>query len=106
MRRVAPGDLDRLRAGHEDGSDIPDERLHHVAHRVIERVRRRDGFAFLAERSIKAADDLRLAEQSNQLLFERAREAEVVGDLEELVAIEPVRVGGCHGCHGLAFTSS
>src|SRR5581483_4250525 len=90
FRHVLAKDVDRLRAGDENRADVPDQRLHHVALLVIKRVRRRDRFAFLSERAVKPADDLRLPEQRDDALFERARQSEVILDVEKLISCEAV----------------
>src|SRR5262249_4618811 len=66
-------------------AEVADQRLHHIALRVVERVRGGDRLALLSQRSVQPADHLRLAEEGNQALLERARQTQVVSDLEELV---------------------
>ena len=62
---------DRLRAGDEDRSHVADQRLDDVALLVVERIRRRDRFAFLPEGAIEAADDFRLAEERDEAFLQR-----------------------------------
>ena len=110
-RGIAPGhvlaeDLERRRALHEHGAEIPDERRQHVP--GLERKGRSDGIRFLAERAEKAAHDLRLAIQIDQPLFERAGEPHPVIELEQLVAREGGRMGrsgrGARGGQDMSWT--
>src|SRR4051794_9217391 len=107
-RRIGLGhvllhDVRGLRAGDEDRSHVADQRLDDVALLVVERVRRGDRFAFLPEGAIQAADDFRLAEQRDEALLQRAREPEVVIDVEELFAGKPV---GIHSATALLMDRS
>src|SRR5437762_435313 len=86
LRHVLFDDVDRLRACDENCAEVADEWLDDVALFEIERVRRRYRFAFLAEGAIEAADDFGLTKEGDEALLERARQSEVVVDLEKLLA--------------------
>src|SRR5436190_3753581 len=90
---VLADDIGRLRAGDENGAEVADERLDDVALFEIERVRGGDRLALLSEGAIEAADDFCLAEQRDEALLERARQAQVVVDFQKLLLAEAFRHG-------------
>ena len=67
----------------------------HVA-ATLERIRRRDRLAFLAEGAKQPPDDLGLPVEGDQAFFQRPRESQVVIDLEELIGRQDHLGGG--GC--------
>ncbi len=85
LGHVLLDDVRRLRAGNENRPDVADERLHDVALRVIERIRRRDRLPFLAKGAVEPSDDLRLAEERDEPFFQCPGEAQEVVDLEKLL---------------------
>src|SRR5438270_58299 len=74
LGHVLLDDVGRLRARDENRSHIANQRLDDVALLVVERVGRRDRFAFLPEGAIETADDFRLAKERDEALLQRACE--------------------------------
>ena len=83
LRHVLAEDLERPHADGHQRAHVADQRQHGVS--SIERIGGRDRLPLLAERSIEAADDLALAEQDHEPLFDVARQSREVIHLQKLV---------------------
>src|SRR5213595_1580174 len=86
LRHVLLDDFRWPGALHEHRSEIADKRRQNVTLRPVERVCAADGVRFLAKRPEKSANHFRLSVEIGETLLERAREPQVVVELEFLVS--------------------
>ncbi len=97
LGHVLAQDLDRLGAHHEQRPEVTDQRRQDVlVTAAFQGVGGGDGLALLPQGAKQPADDLGLAVQRHEPLFQRPRKAEVVVNLEELVSRQ--RRPGGKGC--------
>ena len=97
LGHVLPQDLERLGTHHQQRTEVTNQGREDVlVAATLERIRRRDRLAFLAEGAKQPPDDLGLPVEGDQALFQRPRESQVVIDLEELIGRQDHPGGG--GC--------